>query len=46
MLMDHLISDEEMAEMNDQVESFKRNEQEVAKEFLEKKGLLEVKHHE
>lgn len=40
MKMDGLISDEEMAVMNYAVEVDKRDEAEVAEEFLSKKGLL------
>ncbi len=38
--MDQLITNEEMAKMNYQVESEKRNEQEVAREFLQSKGVI------
>ncbi len=40
MKMNQLISNEEMAAMNHAVESEKRNEKEVAAEFLRRKGLL------
>lgn len=39
LMMDGLISDEEMSEMNYAVEVEKRDEIEVAKEFLQKKGI-------
>lgn len=41
MLMDNLISEKEMATMNYQVEQDKKNDKDVAKEFLKKKGLWE-----
>lgn len=40
MLMDGLLSDQEVAELNYQVEVDGREEQEVAKEFLSSKGVL------
>ncbi len=40
MKMNQLISNEEMAAMNHAVESEKRNEKEVAADFLRRKGLL------
>lgn len=46
MLMNNLISEKEMAAMNHEVETQKKNEADVARAFLIKKGLLEVKNHE
>ena len=40
MQMDGLISDEEMAEMNYEIEIENRDEADIAREFLEEKGLL------
>ena len=41
MLMDGLISEKEMATMNYQVEQEKKNDKDVAKAFLQSKGLWE-----
>ena len=46
MLMNNLINEKEMAAMNHEVETQKKNEADVARAFLIKKGLLEVKNHE
>lgn len=46
MLLNDAISEQEMAKMNYQVETKKMNEAEVARAFLIKKGLLEVKGNE
>lgn len=43
-LLDNKISEKEMAEMNYKVEIEKKNEADVAREFLVKKHLLEAKH--
>ena len=43
-LLDGKISELEMADMNRQVEEDRRNEADVARDFLVKKKLLEVKH--
>ena len=40
MKMENLISNEEMVALNHAVESEKRNERDVAAEFLRRKGLL------
>ncbi len=45
-LLDGIISESEMAEMNHQVESEKKDEKDVAQTFLIQKGLLEVNDHE
>lgn len=41
MLMDGILTDKEMAGLNDQVENQGKEDAEVAREFLVKKGLLE-----
>ena len=41
MLMDNIITDAEMAELNNKVEAEGMDERELAKEFLMEKGLLE-----
>lgn len=38
--MDHILTDKEMSELNYQVEIAGRSEKDVAREFLQKKGLL------
>lgn len=43
-LLDNQITEQEIAEMNDEVESKGKNEADVARAFLVKKHLLEVKH--
>lgn len=40
MMMENIITEEEMAKLNNEVDSNGRDEKEVAKEFLDKKGLL------
>ena len=42
MQMDGLISNEDMSRLNYEVEEEKKSEQEVAREFLIEKGLLEA----
>ena len=38
--MDHILTNQEMSELNYQVEIAGKPEREVAREFLQKKGLL------